>query len=116
MMRSVFALVLIATSGTALAYQLPQPAEAGEVATPVETTVAADLPAANVPGQPAEAEEVAADEAEGSDQDNYRAAVRTYNRCRQVAAKQGGLAAAAAACGSQRKRMLAAKEELKGSR
>jgi hypothetical protein len=97
MLKTVFALVLMAVSGTALAYQ----STSGDAAV-----------------QPADGEEAAAtaDEEQLSDKEVYRAAVKAFSKCRQNARRDNTPAAAANACSSQRKRMLAAKESLRGSK
>jgi hypothetical protein len=129
MVKTVFALALMASSGTALAYQ-QQPVPTEEAAEAVDPVVEADAaeqpaadlpvePAADVPAEPAEAEE--ADEAEAEEvqvsaEDDYRAAARAFTKCRQRAHLSGGTAAVAASCATQRKRMLAAKEALREER
>ena len=120
MMKTVFAFALLATSGAALAYQ-EQPApteESAEAMAPAEETVAAE-PAAAVaaPSEeaaPAPAEEAAPAEAEsgGTTEEDYRAAVKAFRKCRQTAQMEGGVGAART-CNSKREDMIAAKEALR---
>jgi hypothetical protein len=111
MMKSVFAFALMAMSGTALAYQqLPAPAD-----DTAEAAVSAEDVDAAGEAQTAEADEAAAAEDQLSDKENYRAAVKAFSKCRANARRDNSPAAAANACTSQRKRMMAAKEVLKGS-
>jgi hypothetical protein len=116
MVKTVFALALLAMSGTALAVQQqPAPAqEATEVMAPAEEVDAA------ADAQAAEAEEATvaptAEEDRLSDKENYRAAVKALSRCRQNARRDNTPAAAVNSCGSQRKRMMAAKEALRDSK
>jgi hypothetical protein len=116
MVKTFFALALLAMSGTAMAFQ-EQPAlteETAEAAAPAE---GAD---AGAKAQPDGADEAAAtataDDEQLSDEENYRAAAKALSKCRLNARRDNTPAAAAAACGSQRKRMLAAKEALKESK
>jgi hypothetical protein len=96
-------------SGGAFAFQQPTvpTEEPAEVATAADEADAVEQPA------PEASEAV---EAEVSDEDNYRAAVKSYSKCRATARREGGAASAAGACNSQRKRMVTAKEALTKSR
>jgi hypothetical protein len=116
MVKTAFALALLAMSGTALAVQ-QQPAPAGEAPEAMAPAEEADAAAE---AQPAEAEEATvtadAEEDQMSDKENYRAAMKALSNCRQNARRDNTPAAAVNACGSQRKRMLAAKEALRASK
>ncbi|HEX9954379.1 MAG TPA: hypothetical protein VGB48_04085 [Allosphingosinicella sp.] len=117
MMKAMFALGLLAASGTALAYQ-QQPAEteeAVEVSTQeadgAEAATADTAAAAPVDEAPAEAA------ADGVDlEEEYQTARMSYNRCIQSFSKGSSMAAAASGCSSQRKRMSTAKKALKASK
>jgi hypothetical protein len=118
MVNSVFALALLAMSGSALAYQ-EQPVateDAVEATTEAEDASAtAETAAPDAPAEPAQAEEPAEDDA-ASDQELLRSATRAYSKCRFNAQRSGGMAAVASACASQRKRLQAAKDAVKASR
>lgn len=91
MKKTVFALALMALSGTALAYQ----------------------PASDTAVETAQTGDASATEVQVDAKEDYRAAVKALGKCRQNARRDNTPAAAANACVAQRKRMLAAKEALR---
>jgi hypothetical protein len=93
MIKTVFALALVAVSGTALAQQ--QDPAAAEATVQAEATVEA---------------EAASDEVQVDVQEAYRFALKAFSKCRQKAQREGGAAAVTSSCGAHRKRMLSAKE------
>jgi hypothetical protein len=112
MMKPVFALVLMSMPVSALAYQ-QQPApteEAVEVLPPEEAADPGAQPSSGSPAQDAEADDVAAEEVEVSAEGDYRAALRSFRKCRRAAIAEGGVAAVNSNCSSHRRRMLSAKE------
>jgi hypothetical protein len=108
MLETVFAFALMVTSGTALDFQQGAP--------PAEETPIVAEAASAVQAQPDPTVEADEAEADISDAENYREAVKAMSKCRQNAYRQGGMAAVKSLCSSQRKRMLAAKEALKEGR
>jgi type IV secretory pathway VirB10-like protein len=93
---------------TEAAEEVTQPAE--EVADPAELQTSEAVPAAEPEAAAAEPEESDAELLKA----DYQLATKQYRTCRQRAMGQGGLATAAKQCGSQRKRMLMAKEAMRG--
>ena len=116
----VLALLTMAATGVAQAQTMPPPSEE-EAAAPeaVETTepaesadVAATVETVAVTEPAVETAEA---DGEGSDKDNYRRALKSFQNCRRQAMIEGGAKAVSDRCGSQRKRMMAAKDSLRGS-
>jgi hypothetical protein len=115
MMKIVFAFALMASSGTALAYQ-QQPAPTEE-AVPVDEAAEASAEAVDPAVQPttavapepvAEPDAVSIADAEA----DYRAAAKAFRKCRQTAQMEGGVGATRS-CNSKRDDMIAAREALR---